>query len=324
MKSKTRSRRWWGRFLLFVLLFVPITHGGSAAAQDYTIAGEWEITFDVFLGEMRAVWIGRVWENQDGVETNKQLKVIDISESCTAHGAPVFAEDAVTLDGVDDYITCTIPDFQAIFGSMVAQLRNCRCRYEGPPYASADVSPVHSTVPQPVVYHERLHLEVMNQEAKTVWFPSIKTGAAGQSGSWQPAATRVGLADSLGLAQLTLHFQDGEVLSWQSKPFSVWQENGFQVWAGYNAARFVENNSPDGFNAFLGDSGFWDAVEPEYVEGLLFWESEAQTKYVDEPMPSGFGLGPGTEIFIGHNPVDNSFFEGIVRSVAIDPGCRGH
>ena len=314
----------WVMRLVALLLLLPATSGGSVHAQDYVLAGEWEITFDILNGQIRATWIGRVWHNVDGNETDIALKVVDISEDCVVHGAPIFGQDDMTLDGVDDYVTCRIPDFQFHFAQMNPRLANCRCYFEGPPYASANVSPVYSTAPQPVVYQERIHLEVMHQDAKTVRFPIIKTLASEGNNGWLREWIRADANNSLGLAQLTLHFFDGEVLTWQSNRFSTWQQDGFQLWAGYNAARFASKNSPDGFNAFLGDNGFFDQVQPDYEQGFFVWESEAQSRYVDEPMPSGFGLAPGTDIYIGHNPITGEFFEGTIRAVAVDPGCRGH
>jgi hypothetical protein len=41
-------------------------------------------------------------------------------------------------------------------------------------------------------------------------------------------------------------------------------------------------------------------------------------------MPDSFGLGPGTTVYIGHNPVDNTYFIGDLTMAVIDPGCRSH
>jgi hypothetical protein len=320
MMNMSIKVRWLARLLLSLSLLAPLASGGSVYAQDYTIAGEWEITFDVLAGNVRAIWIGRVWQNENGVETMTAERVIDISSRCEIFGNPVFSEDEVTFDGVDDYITCQIPNFPVIFASMFPELTRCRCYYEGPPYAAADITPVYSTAEQPIVYHDRLYLEVVHNDKRTVRMPLIKTLASRLP--WQ--GIRVDANNSLGLAKLTLQFFGGEIQTEQSNFFNVWQNNGFQIWAGYDAARYVKINSPDGFAKFLGDAGFWDAVETDFTEGLFFWESEALSKYVDEPMPSGFGLDHGTLIYFGHNPETQAFYEGTMRAAAIDPGCRGH
>jgi hypothetical protein len=333
MKQGMRAQARWLIGALVMLMLLPATSGGSARAmaQVTEYAGEWEITVDVLNGELRATFIGRVWETTDGVEKNEKVDVLDISESCTVFGAPIFGQDDVTLDGVDDYISCQIPDLELFFAPLHPPFRQqCICQFEGPPYASADISPVYSTDPQPVVYHNRLHLDVMHVDTKTVRFPTIKTLAGGKTlagdgkSNWLRDAVRMDANNSLGQARLTLNFVDGTSSSWQSNPFSIWQENGFQIWAGYNAARFAGKNSGDGFNAFLGESGFWEDVQPAYTTGLFFWESEAESLYSEEVMNPGFGLDSGTDIYIGHNPVTGTFFEGRVRAVAVDPGCRGH
>ena len=320
--SRNALLRWLLRLCILTML-IPATNG-SAIAQDYTYAGEWEVTFEIVNGKIQATWIGRAWENEGGVETDVATKIVDISANCTVFGAPVFSDDAVTLDGVDDYISCKIPAIGQLFASVYPLLRQCRCYFEGPPYASADISPVYSTEAQPVVFHNRLFLEVMHVDTKSVRMPLIKTLAGGPQGNWLRDAIRVDANNSLGIAQLTLNFLDGEVLSWQSNRFSIWQQNGFQLWAGYNAARYVSNNTPDEFNAFLADNGFWEQVDDTFTQGVFFWESEAVSRYVDEPMPSGFGLEEGTNIYIGHNPLTGTFFEGTIRAAAVDPGCRGH
>ena len=450
---RKQFRRWstrrWTRVLVLVWVILIATQGGTAIAQDYTIAGEWEITFEVVSGNVKATWIGRVWENDNGDEQLVAQRRVDISQDCQSFGNPTFSSDAVTFDGVDDYITCKIPDFRAIFATMSPQLANCRCRFDGPPYASADISPVLTTAPQPVVYHNRLHLEVMQRDnvadlelaqsisnnladlgstvgisitvtnhgpskatgvmvedklpsgytyvsddsggrydsdtglwsvgivadgqAKTlqltatvndsgdyvnlaqvvasneldpdstpdnlplveddddmlginpsqsrVRFPWIMTGA----GALQAAGVHVAANDIYGQAQLTLHFNGGEVQSWQSNVFSSPKQDGFQLWGGYNATRYVEINSQEGFAKFLSSNGFWDEVAAgDYVDGFYMWESQANTKYLDEKMPSGFGLSAGTDIYIGYNPSTDDYFEGTMRAVAVDPGCRGH
>ena len=445
----SRQLHRWIRVLLLVLVVLPATHGGSALAQDYTIAGEWEITFEVVNGDIVATWIGRVWENNDGDEQLTAQRRVDISKTCKTFGNPTFLRGSVIFDGVDDYITCEIPDFPAIFATMSPQLANCRCRYEGPPYASADVSPTLTTAAQPVVYHNRLHLEVMQVDdvadleleqsisnsladvGSQVVFsltvtnqgPSDASGVRVQdklpsgytyvsddgdgaynsdTGMWvlgalmdgmaatlhltatvnetgdygnvaqvftgnepdpdstpgnlpvaedddstlsiDPSQTRVrfpwiltgteavqsaskqaAVQESYGRTQLTLHFNGGTVESWQSNVFASPQQDGFQVWAGYNATRYVDINSEDGFAKFLSSNGFWDeVVGNDYVDGFYMWESEANSIYSDEPMPAGFGLGPGTDIYIGYNPSANTYFDGTIRAVAVDPGCRGH
>jgi hypothetical protein len=234
---------------------------------------------------------------------------------------------------VDDYITCKIPDFRALFAEIAPELANCRCRFgESPPYAAADISPVYSASAQPVIYHNRLHLEVIHADAKGLRLPFIRTGANGvervqvrNTPSIRTAA-HVNANDSQGLAQLSLHFSDGTVQSWQSNPFSSWQQNGFQIWAGYDADRYssIYEVSKIGWPKFLEEVGFWDEIQPEYAGGFLMWESEANPNYTDEVMPAGFGLGPGTEIYIGHNPDTKTYFNGTIRAVSVDPGCRGH
>jgi hypothetical protein len=230
---------------------------------------------------------------------------------------------------VDDYITCKIPDFRAYFFEMTEELANCRCRYEeSPPNAAADISPIYSTSAQPVIYHDHLHLEVMNIDTKTVRFPFIKTSASGTK--LAPAlsvmrdAVRADANNNLGIAQLALHFKDGSVRNWQSNLFSSWQKDGFQIWAGFDAARYADKTSRDGWAKFLEEGGFWDEIQPEYSNGFLIWESEATARYDDEAMPAGFTLSPESIIYIGHNPDTNAYFNGTIRAVSVDPGCRGH
>jgi hypothetical protein len=124
--------------------------------------------------------------------------------------------------------------------------------------------------------------------------------------------------------RLTLHFPNLETLSWQSNLSNVWHKNGFQIWAGYDATRFATNTLETGWAKFLADNGFWDEVAPEYNDGFLMWETDAISKYDEEEMPPGFLLGPLTPLYIGYNPITETYFGGTMRTIAVDPGCRGH
>jgi hypothetical protein len=328
MRGLARTARLAWIFLLLVVALPAQTREVEAAqvaetAQDGTIVGEWEITFEVIDGEMDSWWIGRVWDYSTAPEGEIIAQErVEITDDCEVIGNPTFGENDVTFDGQDDYIRCLIPNFQAIFAQMAPILANCRCRFEGPPYAAADISPLYSTAPQPVIYHNRLYLEVMHRDAKSLRFPFIW---GRESTSWlQRAAARLDANNSLGLARLTLRFNGGEVESWDSNIFNVWQNDGFQIWAGYNAARYAGNTSQTDFAKFLADEGFWDVVQPDYETGFLIWESEAESKYTEEAMPSGFGLAALGYIYIGHNPTLKTYYNGKIRAVAVDPGCRGH
>lgn len=307
--------------LLLLWLAVPATTR-AADSQDFKFAGEWEITFEIVNGDMRAFWIGRVWDYQSGEPEIIAHRRVDISNECEAIGAPIFGEDDISFDGVDDYVRCQIPNYPAIFATMTPQLTRCRCYYEGPPYVAADITPSYSTLEQPVVYHDRLYLEVVHQDVKGLRLPVIKTD--GSARWWQRDGVRMDANNSLAVAKLNLQFLNDEVQTWQSNRFNLWQNNGYQIWAGYDAARYATNTDPTGFADFLADAGFWDEVQPDYGDGFFMWESEAPQSYTDVPMPSGFGLAAQSFIYIGHNPELGTFYDGTMRAVAIDPGCRGH
>jgi hypothetical protein len=311
--------------LLLVWLAVPATTR-AAGSQDFKFAGEWEITFEIVNGKINADWIGRVWDYRGVEPVIMAHQRVDISPDCEIVGEPVFGEDDVTLDGVDDYIRCQIPNYPAIFYEMTKAVTNelirCRCYYEGPPYVAADVTPDYSTLEQPVVYHDRLYLEVVHQDVKGLRLPVIKTDES--VSWWQRAGVRMDANNSLAVAKLNLQFLNDEVQTWQSNRFNLWQNNGYQIWAGYDAARYAANTDPTGFAKFLNDAGFWDEVQPDYVDGFFMWESEAPQSYTDVPMPSGFGLAAQSFIYIGHNPELGTFYHGTMRAVAVDPGCRGH
>jgi uncharacterized repeat protein (TIGR01451 family) len=165
------SLRWLTRVLaltpLLALLLLPATHSTPVLAEGEEFIAEWEITVEVVNGAIEAWWIGRVWEvDENGVETLLEDGVlrVNISADCTVFGDPLFGRSFVQLDGVDDYLTCKIPNIGALFGQITPALVDCRCRFEGPPYAAADVSPVLTTTAQTVIYHRQLHLEILQRE----------------------------------------------------------------------------------------------------------------------------------------------------------------
>lgn len=334
MKFMTRlQKRLITQFFLLLLLALPATSGGALYAADPPYkAGEWEITLEVKNGQISVWWIGRVWEYTGTEGELLAQRRIEITPDCEIFGAPVFGESEVKFDGVDDYITCPVPNFQALFALMAPELANCRCRFESPPYAAADISPIYAQKAQPVVFHNRLHLEVIHVDRESVRFPFIRASSSGMKpigggdaiGGLLRDPVRVDANNSMALAQLTLHFNGGERLSWQTNLSNAWQLNGFRVWAGYNAARFAANTSKTGWAKFLAESGFWNDVAAEYIDGFFTWESATEPKYEPEPMPSGFGLAAQTLVYFGHNPDTGAFYKGTMRTVAIDPGCRGH
>jgi hypothetical protein len=330
--STTAHQRWLIKLLLLLLAMIPVAGSKAVVAASPSYAAEWEVTFEVSNSKIRAIWIGRVWDYSQGdgllVHTVRQ----DISSDCEIFGAPTFGVSDVTLDGKKDYIRCKIPNYVAIFDALEPSLKRCRCYYDGPPYAAADISPVYTTKALPVVYHNRLTLDVLRKDTNGLRFPFLRNdgevsaswlkGIANQGPVREPM--RVDLNNNLGEARLSLYFLNGVVENWKSNLFSSWQSNGFQIWAGYNAPRYTSINIKGGFAKFLADAGFWDAVTPQYADGFFMWESEAPTLYKAQVMPGAFGLDTLTYIYIGHNPTTDSYFEGAIRKVAVDPGCRGH
>jgi hypothetical protein len=129
---------------------------------------------------------------------------------------------------------------------------------------------------------------------------------------------------SHGWALFTLQFNNKPEQQWQSNNFQVPQSNGLQLWAGFDAARFTNNTSRDGWAEFLEASGLWDVVKPAFADGILLWESEATEMFSAEAIPVGFALGAGTTVYFGYNPDSGAYFSGKMRTVAVDPGCRAH
>src|SRR5690554_4205200 len=138
------SVRWSAR-LLFRLLFLlsfawPATSAGSVSAAEPSLAGEWEITLEVRANQVRVLWIGRVWDFTQGEGEIIAVRRVDISDDCQSFGGLQIGKSDLTFDGVDDYLQCTVPDFQLIFLDMVPALGHCYCDFASPPYAAADIS----------------------------------------------------------------------------------------------------------------------------------------------------------------------------------------
>jgi hypothetical protein len=283
------------------VLWLPMVgNGGDAptlpSPQSFK-AGEWHLIFEVVRGKPKATWVGQVWEYGigDDAETLLDERTLDITSDCQIFGAPTFSPSSVSFNGVSDTISCTIPDYVQIFTEMDPELAECRCFYTSPPWATANVEVAYFGGRRPVIYHPRLELavEALDPLAKVV-------------------------------ASLKLHFFGGGSSSWSSEQFPVFQADGHQIWGGYNPVRFVEHFAGKRWFNFLTAAQFAKPLTPDLAAGFWLWESEAEGVADPVAMPDSFGLGPGTTVYIGHNPVDNTYFIGDLTMAVIDPGCRSH
>ncbi len=282
-------------------IWLPIVSNGEdvpeAPAPQSFKAGEWHMVFEIARGKPKVTWVGQVWEYgiDDDSETPLAERTLDISADCQVFGAPLIASARMSFDGVDDYVTCDIPDYVEIFAEMDAELAECRCFYTSPPWATANLAAAYVGGVRPVLYHPRLQLEVeaIDPLAKVV-------------------------------AYFTLQFFGGGSDTWESNQFPVFRSDGHQIWGGYNPVRFVANFKDRSWFKFLSTAKFADALKPALASGFWLWESAVDGVHDPVDMPDSFGLGPGSTVYIGHNPTANSYFRGSLVTAVIDPGCRAH
>lgn len=269
------------------------------AADPPDVWGGWEIQVDAPRNNLRVMFYARVYRQTDKNTAELQGEVAkDITTTCNIFGGPTIADERITFDGIDDYISCPVPNYAEAFAQIEPLLASCECHLTNDPFVGGDIAPVYpanpnsQTMSQPVITHEALEFDVITHHPTRAY------------------------------SQLKLFINNaGPQVTLQSENFRIGKAAGNQLWSGYNA--YIYKPAMTGWKDFLADV-FTD-VDGGHLNGFSMLANNKAPVYDAAPLAPGFDIGYDTTVYIGHNPAGHgTFYEGSMTKVFFDPGCRGH
>ena len=269
------------------------------AADPPDVWGGWEIQVDAPSNNLRVLFYARVYEQIDNNTAQLRGEVtFDMTATCQVFGGPTIANEKIEFDGVDDYISCPVPNYAEAFAKIEESLASCRCHLTNDPYVGGDIAPVYPTNPnsqtmtQPVITHEALEFDVITHNPTRAY------------------------------SELKLFIDNtGPQVTQQSENFRIGQAAGNQLWSGYNA--YIYKSAMTGWKGFLAD--LFTDVDRTHLNGFSMLVDSNSPVYNAAPLNPGFVIGTDTTVYIGHNPAGpGTFYEGSMTKVVFDPGCRGH
>lgn len=287
--------------LVFMLVSSGILTNAAQASGSATWAS-WHLRADFSQQQPHIIWTSFVG---DGTTVLDSVEY-DITGKCKIPQLDYDGDYAV-FDG-NTRIVCQTPDFRQDVHYMAphlvqAQVNRCECRIgEAPFWFAADVRlELGNTHANPLFYKEK--------DAMSFALP-INNDIYAQThlnlGTTQIAST-----------------------DWQA------DYDGNRVWMGNGGEHFLAVNKQMGWPVFM--TSLFDQVGINFLidmlpeEHLGHWVEDSQSRPVVNPATSDLGH-PGdfemnTEsdtIVIGQDPRTGEYFHGMVRTLDVDPGCRGN
>ena len=271
----------------------------------------WEIYVDFPPdNSVRAQWIVRVGHyttDSTGKLIATPTNMYQEFLSCSVHGTATVNMGVATLDNstsTPGYIQCTVPSYKTVVDMLTGntfagsqQDPSCKAGIQRPwggAYVqlhdsdSPNILPgFHPTASHPIIYHPDVNLST-------------------------------DVDSSTNRAQTQLAF-DHHII--QSSPFHIQPWN--DLWSGYGAESVLSRPEFWAWAKFIDQTVFTTAATVAPASDSLHWANSSQISPHQPPMPSFSLTQASTTVYIGHNPVDGSYFDGEIRAVSLDPGCFG-
>ena len=291
--------------LCLTLAFMLVSSGiltNTAQASGKANWASWHLRADFSQQQPQIIWtsfVGNGTKILDSIEYN-------LTGSCNIPQLD-FDGDYAVFDG-NTHIDCPTPDFRQDVHQMAphlvqAQASRCECRIgEAPFWFAADVRlELGNTLANPLFYKEKDDMSFALPINNDIY-----------------AQTQL----NLGATQITS-------THWQA------DYDGNRVWMGNGGEHFLAINEQMRWSVFM--TSLFEKTGINFLLGILpeehlgHWVENSQSQPIVNPAASDLG-NPGdfemkTEadtIVIGHDPRTGEHFHGLVRTLDVDPGCRGH
>ena len=250
-----------------------------------------EVHLDFYQDVPRAIWTVRAQKSVGGVEILNETRHIPLS--CTAYGVDIMSETATFRSADHDFIKCLLPSFAAEIGDMsngeIIVGEHCDCKT---PWIAANVELEYEPASSgpladsnPLLYHDDMHYAVPFVDP-----PNLAALRTEYAGAPQPT----------------------------SSPFYLDAKNPWNaVWSGEDGVDFLANADLTGWASYL------TRYALSSIKNALHWTNGTQLDQATGAQ-NNFTMGTGTTVlFFGVNPDTGSFFNGSVKQIDWDPGCRG-
>ncbi|NOK60970.1 MAG: hypothetical protein GFH27_549289n48 [Chloroflexi bacterium AL-W] len=293
------------RFLIVCLALLVLGASGpqTSIAQTSNNAtwAAWHLYADFSQQQPEIIWTSFVGNGTTVLDSIEH----DITNWCTIPPL-TFDGDYAVFDG-NTRIECQTPDFRHDVSQMApylvqAQGDFCECPIGGPFWIAADA-----------------RLELGNNQVNPLFF---------KTGDGMRFALPINNSNH---ARTHLRWRNIDVNStgWTVDP------NGNRVWIGNGGTYFQEVNDQMGWLVFmtslLRNVGLNFLLNTLPEENLGHWAENSQSQRIVNPATSDLG-DPGDftiytradTIVIGQDPSTGKYFHGMVRTLSVDPGCRGY
>lgn len=284
-----------GRILLpLILLLITSTTLPSnvARAQQGSIDEVgMEVHLDFYKGAPRAIWTVYASQFVNGKQTIDEIRHIPLT--CQNYGVSISGDVGTFLSKEHDFIKCLLPDFAAeikkITKGEIIVGEYCACKS---PWIAANVDLEYDPTSvgplpdsNPLFYHNDMNYAVPYVDPANL--VSLRSDYAGAP---QPVSTPFYLNGA-----------------------SQWNA----VWSGEDGVDFLDLADFRGWAAYLA------AYSPSSIKDALHWANGQQ---IDQANGAAGNLRMNTGstvIFFGVNPDTGAYFNGNVKQIDWDPGCRG-
>lgn len=294
------------KFLIWVLIILLLITGTltttpTNAHSNRATWAAWHLKVDFSTGKPSVIWTSFVGEQSSVLDKLEH----DITKRCDIPTYLQIINGYAWFNG-KTYINCETPNFYEDIKHLAPHLQidadTCVCEFGGSPFwITADLKLDRINNHNPLFYKSDLEFSI----------PTFKE-------------------ESL-RAYTTLRFDGGVI----GTPLWPIDPKGNQVWLGNGGDYFVTVSSHMGWSGFMETLfhgvGLHLLLNQVRDDEFAYWVEDSQsqsivdTAYANLGSQGSFNLKTSPDIvYIGVDPTSKTFFEGHVRTLEIDPGCRAY